>query len=79
VIEMGAEPVVISDADRPKYAEAVAVASGFSALIVNQAIGLLKEIDVVSARELLGPLVRSSVEVALADGFQDIQPEDLEG
>ncbi|MEN9747339.1 MAG: hypothetical protein RLZZ603_31 [Actinomycetota bacterium] len=79
VIEMGAEPVVITDADRPKYAEAVAVASGFSALIVNQAIGLLNEIEVVSARELLGPLVRSSVEVALAEGFQDIQPEDLEG
>jgi hypothetical protein len=46
---------------------------------VNQAIGLLHEIEVVSARELLGPLVRSSVEVALAEGFQDIQPEDLEG
>lgn len=79
VIEMGAEPVVIAEADRAKYAEAVEVASGFSALVVNQAIGLLNEIDVISARELLGPLVRSSVEVALADGFQDIQPEDLEG
>jgi len=79
VIEMGAEPVLISEADRPKYAEAAAVASGFSALVVNQAIGLLNEIEVVSARELLGPLIRSSVEAALAEGFQDIQPEDLEG
>ena len=79
VIEMGGEPVVIAEADRAKYAEAVQVASGFSALIVNQAIGLLDEINVGSARELLGPLVRSSVEAALAEGFQDIQPEDLEG
>jgi len=79
VIEMGAEPVIIAEADRAKYAEAVAVASGFSALVVNQAIGLLNEIEVVSARELLGPLIRSSVEAALAEGFQDIQPEDLEG
>jgi len=78
-LEMGAEPIVVSEANRAKYAEAVSVASAFSALVVNQAIGILGEIEITSARELLGPLIRSSVEHALADGYHDIQPEDLEG
>ena len=79
VIEMGAEPVVIPEADRATYAEAISVATTFSALIVNQAIGLLKQIQVVEARELLSTLLHSSVDRALAEGYQPIEPEDLRG
>ena len=65
VIEMGGEPVVVEEEARAKYAEAFSVASSFSALIVNQAIGLL------------APIVRTSVEQALAEGHQPLDPEAL--
>lgn len=77
VIEMGGEPLVIEEANRAKYAEAISVASGFSAMVINQAIGILDEISVAPARELLGPLVRSAVEHALADGYKPLDPDDL--
>lgn len=79
VIEMGGEPLLISEAQRAKYSEAIDVASSFSAMVINQAIGLLNEIDVPVAREILGPLVRSSVEHALADGYKPIEPDELMG
>jgi predicted short-subunit dehydrogenase-like oxidoreductase (DUF2520 family) len=79
VIEMGGEPLLISEAQRTKYAEAIDVASSFSAMVINQAIGLLNEIEVPVAREILGPLVRSSVEHALADGYHPIEPDELMG
>ena len=78
VLEMGGEPVVVAEADRASYAEAIGVAQSFSALVVNQAIGLLNDINLLPARELLGTLVRSSVEHALADGHQDINPNAVE-
>lgn len=77
VIEMGAEPLVIEDHQRANYFEAFEVASSFSALIVNQAIGLLEEIDVPDARNVLAPILRSAVEQALAEGHQPLAPEDL--
>jgi predicted short-subunit dehydrogenase-like oxidoreductase (DUF2520 family) len=79
VIEMGAEPVVIAEDDRAKYFEAISVATTFSGLIVNQAIGLLNQINVAEGRELLSTLLHSSVDGALAEGYQPIEPEDLRG
>ena len=77
VIEMGAEPIVISEDNRAKYFEAVSVANQFSAMIVNQAIGLLEEIGVEDARGVIAPTVRSAVEQALAKGHQPLDPEEL--
>ena len=74
VVEMGAEPIVISEADRPAYAEAIATARGFSAAIVGQAAGMLREIGVERPGVLLGALVRSSVENALAGADSDPSP-----
>lgn len=65
VVEMGAEPIVIEEADRPAYAEAIATATGFSTAIVGQAVGILQTLGVENPGSLLGPLVRSSVENAL--------------
>lgn len=65
VVEMGAEPVVVADADRPAYAEAIAVATGFSTAIVAQAAGLLAGIGVENPGSVLGPLLRSAVENAV--------------
>lgn len=64
-VEMGAEPVVVSEKDRPAYAEAVATASSFSTAIVQQSIALLAGIGVDEPGRLLGPLVRSAVDNAL--------------
>ncbi|WP_378145054.1 Rossmann-like and DUF2520 domain-containing protein [Cnuibacter sp. UC19_7] len=66
VVEMGGEPVVIAEADRPAYAEAVATATGFSTAIIEQAAGLLAEAGVDAPGRVLAPLVRSAVEDALA-------------
>lgn len=65
VVEMGGEPILIAEADRAAYAEAVATATSFSSAIVEQATGLLTAIGIDQPGLLLGPLVRSSVENAL--------------
>jgi predicted short-subunit dehydrogenase-like oxidoreductase (DUF2520 family) len=65
VVEMGAEPVVVGEADRPAYAEAIGVASGFSTAIVGQAVERLRAIGVEHPGRVLGPLLRSAVENAL--------------
>lgn len=79
VIEMGAEPIVIAEADRQKYFEAVSVANEFSAMVVNQAIGLLEEIGIEDARGVIAPTIRSAVEQALAKGHQPLDPDELLG
>ena len=77
VIEMGAEPIVISEADRKTYFEAISVANNFSKLIVNQSIGLLESVGIGNARQVLAPVLRSAVEEALAEGHVPIDPEEL--
>ena len=67
-VEMGAEPVVVADADRASYAEAVATASGFSVAIVNQARALLEQAGVEDASRVLGPIIRSTIDNTLMNG-----------
>ncbi|MFZ4078654.1 MAG: Rossmann-like and DUF2520 domain-containing protein [Microbacteriaceae bacterium] len=67
-VEMGAEPVVIAEADRAHYAEAVATASSFSVAIVNQARALLEQAGVDHPSRVLGPIIRSAVENTLMTG-----------
>ena len=77
VVEMGAEPVIVAEADREAYAEAIATATSFSTAIVGQAIGILQSIGMESPGGVLAPLVRSAVENALASGRPDtIDPAD---
>lgn len=78
-IELGGEPVVISEEARAAYAEAISVALDFSALVTSQAIGLLEAAGVENARAIIGPVIRSSIERALADGHQPLDPEDAVG
>ena len=66
VVEMGGEPVVVAEADRAAYGEAIDTAVTFSAAIVDQASGLLDGIGVARPGAVLAPLVRSAVENALA-------------
>lgn len=79
VVEMGAEPLVITEADRPAYADAIAAATEFSTAIVAQAAGTLAGIGVERPGSVLGPLLRSAVENALgAAGFADAATIDAE-
>ncbi len=79
VIEMGAEPIVIEGSARAAYAEAIEVASNFSAMIVNQAIGLLEQAGVPSPALVIAPVIESAVDQALSKGHRQINPEDLIG
>lgn len=79
VIEMGAEPIVIDSKARASYAEAIEVASNFSAMIVNQAIGLLEQAGIENPALVLAPVIESAVDQALSKGHRQIKPEDLIG
>jgi predicted short-subunit dehydrogenase-like oxidoreductase (DUF2520 family) len=74
VVEMGAEPLVIAEADRAAYADAISTATSFSSAIVAQAAGSLAGIGVDNPGSVLGPLVRSAVENAL--GAAGVRPAD---
>lgn len=78
VVEMGAEPVLVAEADRAAYAEAIDTATSFSAAIVAQATGILEGIGMDAAGAVLAPLVRSAVENALAAPSRPF-PEELDG
>lgn len=72
VVEMGAEPVLVAEADRAAYAEAISTAVSFSAAIVGQAVGILDRLGIESPGRVIAPLVRSSVENAF-----NLPPTDL--
>jgi predicted short-subunit dehydrogenase-like oxidoreductase (DUF2520 family) len=65
VVEMGGEPVIVAEADRAAYAEAIATATSFSAAIVDQATAMLSLIGIEAPGLMLAPLVKSSVDNAL--------------
>jgi predicted short-subunit dehydrogenase-like oxidoreductase (DUF2520 family) len=77
VIEMGAEPIVIEASQRESYAEAIEVASNFSAMIVNQAVGLLEQVGVPNPALVIAPVIESAVDQALSKGHRSIDPSEL--
>ncbi len=74
VVELGAEPVVIAERDRPAYAEAVATATAFSASIVRQSLDLLAGIGIERPAGIIAPLIRSTIDEALSGGAPDSGP-----
>jgi predicted short-subunit dehydrogenase-like oxidoreductase (DUF2520 family) len=68
VVEMGAEPVVIAEADRVIYHAALAHGSNHLVTLVAQASQLLSEVGVDAPERMLGPLLRATLENALASG-----------
>ena len=66
-VEIGCEPVVVAEADRPSYAEAIAVATEFSRSIVRQAAATLVRAGVDNPGSYLSSLVHSTVDHALTD------------
>lgn len=71
VVEMGAEPVVVADHDRPAYADALDAASQFSTAIIAQSVEALRAIGVDQPGRVLGGVVRSAVENALQSAAVD--------
>jgi predicted short-subunit dehydrogenase-like oxidoreductase (DUF2520 family) len=83
-VEMGCEPIVVADADRPAYAEAIATATTFSRSIVRQAAGLLRQAGVAQPGSYLSTLVHATVDLALRDAdplseVDRIEPDELDG
>jgi predicted short-subunit dehydrogenase-like oxidoreductase (DUF2520 family) len=68
VVEMGAEPVVVAEADRIIYHAALAHGSNHMVTLVAQASQLLSEVGVDAPERMLGPLLRATLENALASG-----------
>ncbi|UOR00740.1 DUF2520 domain-containing protein [Leucobacter allii] len=64
-VEMGAEPVIVREEDRPAYAEAMAAAVEFSGAVVRQAAGALRELGLAQPDRVIGGVVRAAVEEAL--------------
>ena len=68
VVEMGAEPVSIAEADRVLYHAALAHGSNHLVTLVAQASQLLRDVGVDAPDRMLGPLLRATLENALASG-----------
>ncbi|PQZ90195.1 oxidoreductase [Arthrobacter sp. MYb227] len=68
VVEMGGEPVVISEENRPIYHTALAHASNHLVTIAGQSAGLLASIGIDQPERVLSSLMRASLENALASG-----------
>lgn len=65
-VEMGCEPVVVADADRAAYGEAIATATEFSASIVRQSTELLQTAGIDDPARYLSALVHTTVDRALS-------------
>lgn len=72
-VELGGEPMVIAEEDRPLYHAALVHAANHGAVIVAQAMSLLVAAGVEEPGRVLGPLVRASLEGVLADSPGDIR------
>lgn len=66
-VEMGCEPVVIAEADRPGYAEGIAIATRFARSIVAQSADLLRTAGVPHPGSYLTALIHSTIDQALIE------------
>lgn len=68
VMEMGGEPVVVAEADRPIYHAALAHGANHLTTITGQALQLLGELGLEQPERVLGPLARAALDNALSVG-----------
>ena len=62
VVEMGAEPVIVSESDRQAYAEAVIVAAEAARLATADAILTLQRLGIARADRIVGGAVHAAVD-----------------
>lgn len=65
-VEMGCEPIVVADADRAAYGEAISTATAFSASIVQQSADLLRSAGIDDPSRYLSALVHTTIDRALS-------------
>jgi len=76
-VELGCEPVVVAEADRAAYGEAIATATEFSASIVRQSATLLRSAGVDEPGRFLSALVHSTADRALSEWSAAPDPGDI--
>jgi predicted short-subunit dehydrogenase-like oxidoreductase (DUF2520 family) len=74
VVEMGAEPVVVAEDDRPAWAAALALVVDRVGGTVEEAAARLRRLEVADAARVLGPVARSALDAALARSAQPAPP-----
>lgn len=67
-IEIGCEPVVIAEADRAQYAEAIDVVATFSRAVIQQATGILRNIGVENPAAVITSVAQTAISNALSLG-----------
>lgn len=68
VVEIGAEPIVVAEADRPLYHSAIAHAANHTVAVLAESLELLDSLGVEDPARVLGSLVRASVSNTLQTG-----------
>lgn len=71
-VEMGAEPVIVAEADRAAYAEAVRAATETARLAVTNAIDALEGLGIARADRIIGGTVRAAIDEELGRRSSDI-------
>lgn len=70
-VEMGAEPVIVAEADRPAYAEAVRAAAATARAAVASAVAELEDLGIARADRIIGGTVRAAVDEELGRHASD--------
>ena len=73
-VEMGAEPVIVREQDRPAYAEAMAAATEFSRAVVRQAADAMRAIGMERPDRVIEGVVRAAIEEELLLAAADPGP-----
>ena len=68
VLEMGGEPILVEEEDRPLYHAALALGANHLSTLVAQATRLLEDAGVEDPGRVLGPLLGASLDNALRGG-----------
>ena len=70
VVEMGGEPVVVAEEDRPRYHAALAHGANHLVTLVTQAMRTLGSIGIDEPAKVLGPLLTAALDGTLRSGEQ---------
>jgi predicted short-subunit dehydrogenase-like oxidoreductase (DUF2520 family) len=74
VVEMGAEPVVVAEEDRPAWSAALALVTERIGGTVEDATAVLAAQGIAEPSRVLGPVARSALDAALARAAQPPPP-----
>ncbi|MDO8106592.1 DUF2520 domain-containing protein [Isoptericola sp. b441] len=72
VVELGAEPVVVAEKDRPLYHAALAHGANHLVVLVAQAAAALRAAGVAEADRVLGPLLSAALDGAVRSAGADV-------